>query len=137
MEKTPTPEIKTKVRIELGFNLQTNQLTMTAGGTPAVVVYGVLRLMAAAKPKEIPETAPGAARRVTIEYDLTKDIGYVESDASAVLHAGIIALAEASIGQNQIMKRLEASNARKAIMAPEVPAGHMRLGDIPLGGRRG
>lgn len=136
MEKPPTPEIKTKVRIELGFNLQTNQLEMKAGGTPAVVVYGILRIMGPVKPKEIPETAEGAARRITIEYDLAKDLGYVESDASPVLHAGIIAIAEASISQNQIIKRLEANKAREKILAPEVPAGHMRLGDIPLGGRR-
>lgn len=120
-KKTSTPPTLpaktdgTRVRIEIETDLLTNQVRM-ASHSPTVVLMSVLRKAQSAKPKEIPERAVGADRRIMIDYDLAwpeDRLPEVESDASSVLYVGILELAISMVTQNQVLQRIQAAAAKQ------------------------
>lgn len=128
MEKeTPTqqPEAKTppplpngnKVRIELEYNMLTNNLVMRSG-YPTVIVSAVLRNAEVTQPKEIEETAPGAPRRIFIDYDMKTNTCSVETDAAILIYTGILVMAHSMVTQNQIFQRIQAAQAKSRIVGP-------------------
>lgn len=117
----PTPEkpaLVTKFHIELDYDMLSSQLLLRSKA-PTVVVLGILELAKPVVPVEIKEKAPGAARRIIIDYDMAGDgVPVVQSDCSEIIHIGILAMAHSMITQNQIMQRLQAMGAQARIVRP-------------------
>lgn len=115
--KTPEPQDPTKVRIEITFDMQTGALQMNSQA-PTALVMAVLRRGAQALPQPVPETAEGAPRNVTIEYDLKQGddgVAIVKSDAAGIITVGIIATAESMVTQNQVMQRITQAAIRSKL----------------------
>lgn len=106
----------TKVRIELDFDMASSQLMMKAKA-PTVLISAILRRAESAPVTEIPERAPGAPRRVLIDYDLAGTAQpSVQTDASSIILLGILVMAHSMITQNQVMQRIQAMGARERIL---------------------
>lgn len=115
--KTADAPLRTKVRIELTYDMLSSQLLMKSGW-PTVVVAGVLKKAESVTPTEIKEEKLGAPRRVNIDFDMETDIIKVESDASPLIYLGILTMAHSMMTQQQVLQRVQAMAAQPRIHKP-------------------
>lgn len=114
---TPQQPDPTKVRIELEYNMLSNNLVMRSKQA-TVVISAVLRMAEQIPPKEIAEIAPAAPRRIFIDYDMKTSEISIETDAAILIYTGMLVMAHSMMTQNQILQRLQAAQARSRIVGP-------------------
>lgn len=106
-EASQPPEPQNHVQVELQFDMRSTRLSMKSKA-PTIVIMGVLSKAQAVTPAPLAQSDPSGARVVRIDFDLDKEVCNVESDASPLVYAGILAMAHSMITQNQVLQAVQA-----------------------------